>query len=54
MFKFKVLNPYDGLEKDKEYIGITKKNMITEDAAIMWKHIADDVFLVYNEGSRRG
>lgn len=54
VFKFKVLNPYDGLEEDKEYIGITKKNMITEDAAIMWKHIADDVFLVYNEGSRRG
>lgn len=54
VFKFKVLNPYDGLEEDKEYIGITKKTMIIEDAAIMWKHIADDVFLVYNEGSRRG
>lgn len=53
VFKFKVLNPYDELKKGKEYIGITKKNMITEKAAIMWKHISDDVFLVYNEGTRR-
>lgn len=53
VFTFKILNPAIGLEEDKEYIGITKKNMITEKAAIMRKHIADDVFLVYNEGSRR-
>ena len=53
VFKFKVLNPASGFEEDREYIGITKNNMITEDAAIIWKHIADDVFLVYNEGSRR-
>lgn len=53
VFKFKVLNPLDGFEENREYIGITKKSMITEEAAIMWKHIADDVFLVYNEGDRR-
>ena len=54
VFKFKVKNPADGLKENKEYIGITKKYMITEEAAIMWKHIADDVYLVYNEGNRRG
>lgn len=54
VFKFKVVNPYGGLKEDKEYIGITKKNLITEDSAIMWKHIADDVFLVYNEGIKKG
>ena len=54
VFKFKVLNPADRLEENREYIGITKKNMITEEAAIIWKHISDDVFLVYNEGNRRG
>lgn len=53
VFTFKVLNPARELEENREYIGITKKNMITEEAAIMWKHIADDVFLVYNEGGRR-
>lgn len=53
VFKFKVLNPAGDLEEDGEYIGITKKNMITQEAAIMWKHISDDVFLVYNEGNRR-
>ena len=54
VFKFKVKNPVDGFKENKEYIGITKKYMITEEAAIMWKHIADDVYLVYNEGNRRG
>ena len=52
VFTFKVLNPYKptGLKEDKEYIGITRKTMITEEAAILWKHISDGVFLVYNEG----
>lgn len=54
VFKFQVLNPTDDFKENKAYIGITRKNMITEDAAIMWKYIADDVFLVYNEGNRRG
>lgn len=54
VFKFQVLNPTDDFKENKAYIGITRKNMITEDAAIMWKYIADDVFLVYNEGKRRG
>ncbi len=54
VFKFKVLNPANVFKEDKEYIGITKNNLITEDAAIMWKHISDDVFLVYNEGIKRG
>ena len=53
VFTFKVSNPSDGLRSDKEYIGITKNNMISEDAAIMWKHIANDVFLVYNERDTR-
>ena len=53
VFKFKVLNPSEGLEEDRTYIGITKKSMITEEAAIMWKYITDDVFLVYNEGGRK-
>ena len=54
VFKFKVMNPADSFEEDKEYIGITRKNMITEESSIMWKHIADDVFLIYNEGNKRG
>ena len=41
VFKFKVLNPEKGFEANREYIGISKNNMITEDAAIIWKHIAD-------------
>lgn len=51
VFTFKVLNPCDeaGLKKDKEYIGITRKSIITSKNAVMWKHIADNVFLVYNE-----
>ncbi len=51
VFTFKVMNPCDdaGLEVDKEYIGITRDRIITSENAIMWKHIADDVYLVYNE-----
>lgn len=53
VFSFQVMNPYQqaGLKENKTYIGITKKHIISEDAAIMWRHIANDVFLVYNEGS---
>ena len=51
IFKFKVVNPYGYLEKGKEYIGITYKNKISEESAIMRKYIADDVFLIYNEGN---
>ena len=53
VFKFKIKNPSDSLEKNTEYIGITKKSTLNEESAIMWKHIADDVFLIYNEGGRR-
>lgn len=53
VFAFRVVNPApsSGLKTDKEYIGITKNKVISEERAVMWKHIADDVFLVYNEGS---
>lgn len=52
VFSFKVINPDNntGFKKDTEYIGITRKRMITEEAAIRSKHIADNVYLVYNEG----
>ena len=50
-FSFKVLNPYEksGMKSGVDYIGITKRHMITEESSIMWKHISDNVFLVYNE-----
>ena len=49
VFKFKLLNPTGDLIEDKEYIGITRNKMIAADVAIMRKHIADNVYLVYNE-----
>ena len=51
VFSFQVLNPYEnsGMKSDVDYIGITKREMITDESSIMWKHIADNVFLVYNE-----
>ena len=51
VFVFEVINPYEqvGMKKNKRYIGLTKGEMISEGPAIIWKHIADDVFLVYNE-----
>lgn len=53
VFTFKVSNPHysSGMKEGVEYIGITRKRMITENASIVWKHIAEDVFLVYNNGS---
>ncbi len=53
VFAFRVVNPAlsSGLKADKEYIGITKNKAISQEAAVMWKHIADDVYLVYNEGN---
>ena len=51
IFTFKVINPEcsAGMEPEKEYIGITKRKMITCEASIVWRYISDDVFLVYNE-----
>ena len=51
VFSFKVKNPHaaSGMNSDMKYIGITRKTMITKEAAIKWKHIADNVFIVYNE-----
>lgn len=51
VFVFEVKNPCEqvGMKKNKRYIGLTKGKMISEGPAIIWKHIADDVFLVYNE-----
>lgn len=51
VFEFEVTNPYEqsGMKNNKRYIGLTRGKMISEEPAIIWKHIADDVFLVYNE-----
>ena len=51
IFIFRVKNPFSqsGMKKDMDYIGITKKHMVTNESSIMWKHISDNIFLVYNE-----
>lgn len=54
VFSFRVIDPYkqSGLKANTTYIGITKKDAITEEKAIIWKHIADDVFIIYSEGKQ--
>lgn len=51
VFTFRVVNPQDDsiMKANTDYIGITKHKSISEESAIMWKYIADDVFLIYNE-----
>ena len=51
VFAFEVINPYEqsGMKKNRKYIGLTRGKMVSEGRAILWKHIADNVFLVYNE-----
>lgn len=51
VFVFKIKNPYNVkvFSPQKNYIGVTKKRLINENSAIVWKYISDDVFLVYNE-----
>ena len=52
VYEFEVLNPEndpEGFRHDKTYIGITRGRKIADDAVIKWKHIADDVYLIYNE-----
>lgn len=55
VFSFEVKNPYERsrLKPNTEYIGIAKGDMISDRKAIIWKHIADNVFLVYNERRER-
>ncbi len=48
VYAFKVLDPSADLDEDKVYIGLTKGNGVTDKAVIKRKHIADDVYLVYN------
>ena len=51
VFSFSVTNAYEpgGLKTGEEYIGITRKHMVTGEAAIRWKYISDNVYIVYNE-----
>lgn len=49
-FSFKFVNPDSDIEdKEKTYIGITRRMPITEDAVIKRKYISDGVFLIYND-----
>lgn len=49
VFTFKFLNPdTDIKDAEREYVGITRGEGITEEATIMRKHISDGVFLIYN------
>lgn len=48
---FEVSNPdiQFGLSRDNKYVGITRESNISNGDAIIWKHIADNVFLIYKE-----
>lgn len=49
VFTFKFQDPdTDIKDAQREYVGITYGTGITEEAAIMRKHISDGVFLIYN------
>lgn len=49
VFTFKFLNPDTDIEDtERDYVGITRGEGITEEATIMRKHISDGVFLIYN------
>lgn len=48
VYAFKVLDPAADMDGEKVYIGITKGNGVTDKAVIKRKHIADDVYLIYN------
>lgn len=48
-YEFSFVNPYDDVESNKTYIGITRKSANLKDAVIKRKSIADNVFFIYNE-----
>ena len=48
-YEFQFRAPYEDVEKDKVYIGVTKGSLPYDGAVIKRKYIADDVFLVYND-----
>lgn len=51
VFSFRVYNAYEqgGMQNCSPCIGITRRHMVTTKAAIRWKYISDNVFVVYNE-----
>lgn len=48
-YEFKFTSPYDDVEPEKTYIGISKGRIPFDNAAIKRKYIADGVFVIYND-----
>ena len=48
-YEFQFVTPYQDIQENKTYIGMTKGSLPCDRAAIKRKYIADDVFLVYND-----
>lgn len=49
VYEFKFCTPYTDVEENKNYIGMTRYKLPSEQVAIKRKYIADNVFIIYNE-----
>lgn len=48
-FEFQFLMPYNDVQENKTYIGLSKGGIPFDGSNIKRKYIADDVFLIYND-----
>lgn len=48
-FEFEFVSPYQDVQKNKTYIGLSKGELPVDDIAIKRKYIADDVFFICND-----
>ncbi len=48
-YEFQFVTPYQDVQENKTYIGLSKGGLPFDRAAIKRKYIADDVFLIYND-----
>ena len=49
IYEFKFCAPYTDVEENKNYIGMTRYELPSEQVAIKRKYIADNVFIIYND-----
>ena len=48
-YEFQFVTPYQDVQENKTYIGLSKGGLPFDGAAIKRKYIADGVFLIYND-----
>lgn len=48
-YEFHFVNPYQDVQKNKTYIGLSKSGVLSDGAIIKRKYIADDVFLICHD-----